>query len=60
MWWFIGFGGFFLYMILLFTLGLATLKNGHLWMFIFGCFLPFLWLIGTFMTPPDREYVEAP
>ena len=27
MWWFIGFGGFFLYMLLFFTLGLSTLTK---------------------------------
>ena len=57
MWVWIGFGGV-LYVILLFTLGLMTLRNGHGWMFFFGIFLPFLWLIGAFMRPPSRGTPE--
>jgi len=53
MWWGIGIGGFFLYLILLFTLGLMTLRNGHGWMFFFGIFFPFIWLFGAFMRPPE-------
>jgi len=49
-WWGIGFGGFF-YLLILFTLGLMTLRNGHGWMFFFGIFLPFFWLIGAFLRP---------
>ena len=56
MWWGIGFGGAFLYLILLFTLGLMTLRKGHGWMFFFGIFFPLLWLIGAFMAPtPEAE-----
>ena len=51
MWWAIGIGGFFLYLLVLFTLGFATLRNGHSWMFWIGIFVPFLWLIGAFMQP---------
>jgi hypothetical protein len=51
MWWGIGFGGFFLYLLLLFFLGIRTLRNGHGWMFFFGIFFPLLWLFGAFMTP---------
>ena len=51
MWWGIGFGGFFLYLLLLFFLGIRTLRNGHGLMFFFGIFFPFLWLFGAFMTP---------
>jgi hypothetical protein len=54
MWWGIGFGGLVLYLVLLIFLGLRTLRNGHGWMFVFGIFFPFLWLIGAFMTPPSR------
>jgi ABC-type multidrug transport system permease subunit len=54
MWWFIG--GGILYAILLFTLGLMTLRNGHGWMFFFGIFFPVLWLFGAFMRPTRTEY----
>ena len=38
MWWGIGFGGL-LYVVLLVTLGVMTLRNGHGWLFFFGIFL---------------------
>ena len=56
MWWFIGFGGFFIYVLLLVTLGASTLRNGRGLMFFFGIFLPVFWLIGAFMTPRSQEY----
>ena len=54
MWWAIGFGGL-LYLILVFTLGLMTLRNGHGWMFFFGFFFPLLWIIGAFMQPATAQ-----
>ena len=53
MWWGIGIGGALLYFILVFTLGLMTLRNGHGWMFFFGIFFPFLWIFGAFIKPPE-------
>ena len=50
MWWGIGFGVFF-YFLLAFTLGLITLRKGHWVMFIFGIFLPFFWLSGALIPP---------
>ena len=55
MWWFIGIGGTILYLTLLFTLGLVTLRNGHGWMFFFGIFFPLLWLFGALMEPKTAE-----
>jgi hypothetical protein len=55
MWWWFGIGAV-LYLILLFTLGLITLRNGHGWMFFFGLFFPILWLFGAFMRPTRGEY----
>ncbi len=52
MWWAIGIGGI-VYVILVVTLGLATLRNGHGWMFFFGFFLPVFWIIGAFMRPSE-------
>jgi hypothetical protein len=51
MWWAIGIGGAILYLIVAFTLGLMTLRNGHGWMFFFGIFFPVLWIFGAFMRP---------
>ena len=50
MWWGIGLGGL-LYFVLLVSLGLMTLKNGHGWMFFLGIFFPLLWLIGAIIRP---------
>lgn len=50
MWWGIGFGGL-LYLVILFTLGLMTLRKGHWVMFILGIFLPLFWLIGAMIRP---------
>ena len=54
MWWFIG--GGIIYFVLLVTLGVMTVRNGHGWMFFFGIFLPLLWLVGAFMRPAREEY----
>jgi hypothetical protein len=54
MWWGIGIGGGILYLIVAFTLGLMTLRNGHGWMFFFGIFFPILWIVGAFMKPPPE------
>jgi hypothetical protein len=54
MWWGIGIGGGILYVVLLVTLGVLTLRNGHGWMFFLGIFFPFLWIIGAIMRPPGR------
>ena len=51
MWWF---GAGILYVVLLVTLGVMTLRNGHGWMFFFGIFFPILWIFGALMRPPER------
>jgi hypothetical protein len=53
MWWGFGIGGFILYVVLVFTLGLMTLRKGHWVMFIVGIFIPLFWLIGA-VIPPAR------
>jgi hypothetical protein len=54
MWWAFGIGGIFLYLLVAFTLGVMTLRNGHGWMFFLGLFIPVLWIFGAFMGPTDR------
>ncbi len=51
MWWIIG--GGIIYLILVFTLGVMSIRKGHWDMFIIGIFLPFFWLIDTLM--PSRR-----
>jgi len=43
-----------LYVVLLITLGVATLRKGHVVMFIFGIFFPLFWLIGALIGPTPR------
>jgi ATP/ADP translocase len=53
MWW--AFGGLaaILYIVLIITLGVTTLRKGHWVMFVIGIFLPFFWIIGA-VIPPAR------
>jgi hypothetical protein len=57
MWLWIGLGGA-LYFILLVSLGLMTLRNGHGWLFVFGILFPLLWIVGAFMQPPRETYAS--
>jgi hypothetical protein len=49
----IGGGLAILYVVLLITLGILTLRRGHWVMFILGLFLPLFWIIGA-VIPPKR------
>jgi hypothetical protein len=49
MWFWVG--GGVLYLVLLFTLGVLTIRKGHWVMFILGIFLPLFWIIGALMPP---------
>jgi hypothetical protein len=43
-----------LYFVVLVTLGLATLRKGHIVLFVVGIVFPFLWIIGGLMGPTPR------
>ncbi len=45
--------GGIIYLILMITLGVMSIRKGHWVMFIIGLFLPFFWLIGALM--PSRR-----
>jgi len=51
------FGGFaiglsvVLYIVLLISLGVTSIRKGHWVMFLIGIFLPLFWLIGALMPP---------
>jgi len=51
MWYAIGGLGALLYLVLIVTLGVATIRNGHWVLFILGIFLPIFWIIGGLMRP---------
>ena len=42
------------YLVALVSLGLATLRNGHVWLFGFGIIFPLLWIMGALMAPSPR------
>jgi len=42
-----------LYVVLLLTLGIMSIRKGHWIMFIIGIFIPIFWIIGALM-PPKR------
>ena len=54
----IGLGGV-LYVILVVTFGVMTLRKGHGWMFIFGFFFPLFWLIGALIAPTEEAARKA-
>jgi len=43
-----------LYLTALVVLGMTTLRKGHTWLFVFGIFLPFLWIVGALIRPTPR------
>ena len=43
--------GAVIYIVLLVWLGVATLRNGHGWLFFFGIFFPLLWIFGALSGP---------
>ena len=53
MWWVFGGLGALLYLMVMFTLGMATIRKGHWALFIFGIAFPLLWIVGGLM--PGRD-----
>ena len=49
-----------LYLVLLVTLGITTLRKGHWVMFILGIFLPLFWLIGAMIPPTEAASRPEP
>jgi hypothetical protein len=43
-----------IYVVLMITLGVLSIRKGHWVMFIIGIFLPLFWLIGALL-PPRRQ-----
>ena len=46
--------GGILYVILLLTLGIMSIRKGHWVMFIIGIIFPLFWLIGALMPPRQQ------
>lgn len=51
MWWGIGGGLVIIWLILMITCGVLTLRKGHVALFIFGIIFPLLWIIGAVIPP---------
>ena len=48
-----------LYIVLLVSLGIASIRKGHWVMFLIGIFLPLFWLIGALMPPTGDARARA-
>ena len=55
MWYAIGGFAAFLWLVLLISLGMSTLRKGHWVMFILGIFISIFWLIGALMPPTTPQ-----
>jgi hypothetical protein len=44
-----------IYLVLLITLGIMSIRKGHWVMFLIGLFIPLFWLIGALMPSRDRR-----
>ena len=51
MWWGIGGGLAVIWIVLMITCGVVTLRQGPWVLFIFGIILPILWIIGAVIPP---------
>jgi hypothetical protein len=43
-----------IYLFCLITLGVMTLRKGHMLLFIFGIFFPVLWIVGALIGPTPQ------
>jgi hypothetical protein len=43
-----------LYLVVLISLGLTTLRKGHYFLFFVGIIFPILWIIGALIAPTPR------
>ena len=49
-------GGGILYLVLIITLGVLTIRKGHWVMFLIGIVIPLFWVIGAIMPPVRPMY----
>ena len=49
-----------LYLVAVFTLGLATLRKGHTVLFWVGIVFPLLWIVGALMAPTAKAVAAEP
>jgi hypothetical protein len=46
-----------LYIVLMITLGVMSIRKGHWIMFIIGIFIPLFWIIGALLPPTRRDAI---
>ena len=51
--WFLG--GAAIYIVLMITVGILSIRKGHWVMFIVGIFIPIFWFIGAMMPPANAR-----
>ena len=56
MWWAFGGVAAVLYVVLIVTLGVTTIRKGHWFMFFAGFILPVFWIVGALM--PSRTATQ--
>ena len=44
-----------IYLVLLLSLGILSIRKGHWIMFIIGIFIPLFWIIGALLPPVGRR-----
>lgn len=49
------FGLGIIYLVLMVTLGIMSIRKGHWVMFVIGIFIPIFWLIGALMPPVQQD-----
>ena len=54
MWWGMGFVLAVIWISLFIVLGVSTLRNGHIVLFIIGIIFPLLWVFGAILPPTQR------
>ena len=48
------------YIVVLITLGVTTLRKGHVFLFVIGIIFPILWIIGALIGPTPRTTAGVP
>jgi len=48
-------GFFIMYVVLMVTLGVMSIRKGHWVMFVIGIFVPIFWIIGAILPPVDQR-----
>jgi hypothetical protein len=59
MWWLFGLVGAVVYVVMLFTLGILSIRNRHVILFLLGFALPLFWIVGAMWAPAGERAQPA-